>query len=202
MLKVVFEPPGSSSPHGSVTATLESSSHEPSPDQDLLARHWPHHAGFEPVPVPGRAEAPSAPRRSPVGAAPIIRLRVRPWPGARSGSGCDAQCTETLAGQAAVRRWRLPNRSVRLARRWRWRRRRRNVTGPPNRAERRPVAVFLRSIGIQGRPARAGRYSRSVGNDGRSMFIPLQAPALPAVNDIGGDGGIRTLDTPLERITV
>jgi hypothetical protein len=134
----------------SITATLESNSHEHSPYQNLHAHHWTHNAGFEPVPITRRAEAPSAPRRSPVGAVPVIWLRVCPWPRARPGSGCDEQCTETLAGQAAVRRWWLPNPSVRLARRW-WRRWwwRRNVRSSPNRARRRPIAVFLKSIRIQ-----------------------------------------------------
>ena len=167
MFKAVFKPPGSSSLDGSITATLESSSHEHPPYQNLHARHWTHNAGFEPVPITGRAEAPPAPPRSSLGAVPVVRLRVCPWPRARPGSGCDEQCTETLAGQAAVRRWWLPNPSVRRARRWRWRwrrrrrRRRRNVRSPPNRARRRPIAVFLKSIGIQDSPR--GDQERSGG---------------------------------------
>jgi hypothetical protein len=182
MLKAVLKPPGSSWLDGSVAATLESNSHEHSPDPDLRARHGAGNASFESVPIPGRAEAPSAPRRSPAGAAPIIRLRFRPRPGARPGSGCDEQRTETLAGQAAVRRWRLPNPPVRFVR-WRWRRRRRwwrrrNVRGPPNPA-RRPVAEFLQSIGSQGRSARARRYSRSVDSDVRSSSSPCRLPRCP-----------------------
>ncbi len=51
----------------------------------------------------GRAEAPSAPSTSLVGAAPVIWLRLYSCP--------------RLAEQTVVRRWRVPNLSMRLARR-------------------------------------------------------------------------------------